>query len=683
MTPPTTSRPWRAWLWALALVAAAACRSPGAVVDDPLVTFEGTDALERETLLGLAAENLEDFRRRDGGKSAVDDAAFRLEIHYRDLGFPFALVDYRIEGEGPEAEVVFSVEEGPRVELAELELVGGEALDRDRLRALTESEAGGPGAPYSRAALENAVDALLADARAAGYRDAEVELVRDEVDRDAGRASVTVEVREGPRYQLRDVTLIGDEDLPHRRLMELVAGELGTPYTPRLAATVLSRLEQGLRERGYPDALAEIEALDTESGPAGSEVTLVVALLPGELVRISEVRFEGEVETRSGFLRELLEVRAGRLFDAKAVRESFDNLYGSGLFQSVRWRLEPEVGSERDLVWELEELPSLEVWIEPGYGSYDGLRARAGLRERNVLGSGRTLRAEGTLSAKTLRGEVGLTDPRFLSTELILDISVEGLRREEPSFEYAERAFETSLARVWSERFSSAVQYRFQRSDLLDDDIALTLLQDVVDEFDVASLRLSSLFDSRDNYLAATSGLRLEASAEWADRVLGSELDFLRFDGGATQMASLGEGTVLALHLGAGVIVPLNATDEIPLQERYFNGGESSVRSFAESELGPKDADGDPLGGEAFSLGSIELRQRLPRNFELALFADSGNVTPSAADFTDFANLRHAVGIGLRYQLPVGPLRLDFGVNPDPEDDEDEYTLHFAIGSAH
>jgi outer membrane protein assembly factor BamA len=137
---------------------------------------------------------------------------------------------------------------------------------------------------------------------------------------------------------------------------------------------------------------------------------------------------------------------------------------------------------------------------------------------------------------------------------------------------------------------------------------------------------------------------------------------------------------VFGVSFRTGVIVPVGDSDAIPLQERYFNGGENTVRSFKEDQLGPQDADGDPIGGEAYTVISAELRHTLGGRLGAAFFFDLGNVQEDASDYFHFDNGGAAVGAGLRYLLPVGPVRLDVGVNPDPGDDDDTWVAHLSVG---
>src|SRR5205823_344593 len=114
--------------------------------------------------------------------------------------------------------------------------------------------------------------------------------------------------------------------------------------------------------------------------------------------------------------------------------------------------------------------------------------------------------------------------------------------------------------------------------------------------------------------------------------------------------------------------------------ERFFNGGSRSVRSFAERELGPKDISGYPIGGETFTTLNIEYIFPLVGDLNMAIFADAGSVGRHVDDGA--GRLRYGIGGGLRYKLPVGPLRLDYGVNPSPAEGEAMGAFHFSFGFA-
>jgi outer membrane protein assembly factor BamA len=136
---------------------------------------------------------------------------------------------------------------------------------------------------------------------------------------------------------------------------------------------------------------------------------------------------------------------------------------------------------------------------------------------------------------------------------------------------------------------------------------------------------------------------------------------------------------MVAFGARVGVINGLNGT-AIPIDERFFNGGSTTVRSFGERDLGAH-VGGDPIGGEFFSVYNIEYTFPIFGELQGAVFVDAGNLLPSSSD-AGFGDMRYAVGVGLRYKLPIGPLRLDYGVNPSPRDYEDFGAFHFSFGFA-
>src|SRR5437899_663588 len=135
----------------------------------------------------------------------------------------------------------------------------------------------------------------------------------------------------------------------------------------------------------------------------------------------------------------------------------------------------------------------------------------------------------------------------------------------------------------------------------------------------------------------------------------------------------------------AGLVRPLKESTSdisaIPIDERFFNGGSTTVRSFGERDLGPHDHRGHPLGGEFYTIFNVEYTFPLYGELQGAVFVDAGNLLPDA-DNPGFNDMRYGIGAGLRYKLPIGPIRLDYGVNPDPHEHEDFGAFHFSFGFA-
>ena len=146
------------------------------------------------------------------------------------------------------------------------------------------------------------------------------------------------------------------------------------------------------------------------------------------------------------------------------------------------------------------------------------------------------------------------------------------------------------------------------------------------------------------------------------------------------------ERSLLAFGARSGVVYPLKtggtgAVLAIPIDERFFSGGSTTVRSFDERKLGPQDGNGNPIGGEFFTTFNVEYTFPLYGELLGAVFVDAGNLLPDARS-PGLNDLRYGVGAGLRYNLPIGPIRLDYGVNPNPRADEAFGAFHFSFGFA-
>jgi outer membrane protein insertion porin family len=707
---------------ALALMAAA-CRSqepsveapPGPLEDAVSIetAFEGRASFSSSRLEEVIAPDLEDLGGRASLRAAVDDAAFSLEAFYREQGFPACLVSYEtdppVDGK---VRARLLIQEGPRVAIDELRFHGTRELEpaelerfvlpRRRWRFLPR-----PKHWFIASQLQSSLEAIEAYYRSRGFLDAHVTLVAP--DPHAGpwteRVSVHLAVDEGPRYRMRSIQLSGgiaavDERFPRKDL-------LGEPVHPRIANELRGRLAELYARAGHPDASIEAEgALDHAAGA----MDLTLAIDPGPLVEIGAIEIEGAPRTRKRRILKSLTLREGELYDVDEERESFRNLYRLGVFSSVGLDLEPMEGAggaggdaageggeegesrtdveppgageaeQRTLKVRLQEAPAREFYVEPGYGSYERFRALVGWRERNLFGGARTLAVEGLVSELAQRATIDLTDPRLVDSDTMGILSLFGGQREEPSFESSEAGVTTTLVRELREHLRLAFAYQYRYSGVEADDLSDPEVQELLDDVSLSSFAITPTWDTRDNVFFPLTGSLARAGLEWGDSVIGSELDFLRGRWALAHFVTLDESSVLGLSWRGGVIAPIHTSDSIPIQERFFNGGENTVRSYKEDELGPKDSNGKPIGGEGYNVFTVELRERLVGRLELGLFYDVGNVVAEVEDYFDFEDLGSAIGLGLRYALPVGPVRLDAGWNPDPEEDEDDYAIHLSVG---
>ncbi|UCG11841.1 MAG: outer membrane protein assembly factor BamA [Deltaproteobacteria bacterium] len=665
--------------------------------------FRGNEALSEMTLRKGAVDELKSFDQQGRRRSDVDDAAFQMEITYRKAGYAFATVDYQIEQVEGETLVTFIIDEGPRVILKKIEITGNAAFKAEELLRFFEGEKSDFFAQGKLLFIKSNIQSASAQIRdfyvIQGYRDVLVAEPRVSFSDDQTEATVTMNIEEGIRYTLHDIYFLGDVIADAKDSMDNLRQELaGKPYLPRRKQTLRSRLTEIYGNLGYPKAAVEIRE---KQGDEAGMVVLAAEINPGPRVTISEILIQGNEKTRATFIRSRLLLQPGDRFDLELQKESFRKLYQTGLFTKVDLRLEDREGTDAwPLVVAVEEARSKELYFEPGWGSYERLRLKAGFREKNLFGTGRIFGLDATVSFKAQSLVASLSDPWFLNTDITADLPVYYNRREEPSFTRTDLGASVLFSKKLTDHLSATGGYGFRITDVSDVD-PIIATGDAPSDYDYASVKAQMNYDTRNDLFFPTRGQRSFISAEYADTFLGSEITLMRLTGGMRFFLPLARYTVLGARYRTGLIIPGPDDFTLPIAERFFNGGENTVRSFDQSELGPKDVLGNPVGGLAFNVLNLELRQRLIGNLIGTLFLDYGNVSPNQTrlerglppyesrseilsdTFSQyFKDFRPGVGFGLQYLLPVGPVRVDVAFNPDRRMDEDSYVIHFSVGTA-
>ena len=648
------------------------------------IVFRGNASISRGDLLDAIAPDLEGYEKSAWKKSLVDDAAYDLERYYNTRGFPFSNVQYEhTEPEGQKPRAEFTIVEGPRTRLESVTFRGNTAIAADALSKPFEYEGvtlfGSKRPWYVEDRVQTGADEVARLYYEKGYLDVAVSKPEVAFEADRKQARVTIEIREGIQHRLAAVKLEGELVLDAAELEKAYTGYVGRPYVEHLAVEIQGRVEEYFSNRGYPDV--DVKRVRRDTQPDGG-IALTYHVAPGQKVRVGEVHVHGNDRTRTKFIENRLDLHAGDEYDRAKEHESFRKLYRSGLFESVHLGLAPGGGEQRDLDVTVKEAPSLETYVEPGYGSYERLRLSAGVREKNLFGTGRILQFDGVVGAYAQNGKLSLIDPWFLSEELTANYSVFGGHRVEPSFDSEEVGTGVTLTYDLSSKLQLTGGYSFRYSASSNVDIVGFLANGAIDNVDISSFTFGITHDTRDVVFNPKQGQLTKLSCEIADEAIGSQLSFVRVNGTEAGFFRVTPSTVLAASFRTGIIIPIDNTTAIPIQERYFNGGENTVRSFLEDQLGPKDINGAPTGGEAYSVFSFEVRQRLSGPFQGALFWDVGNVVFDHSDYFRFPDLRMGVGAGLRYELPVGPIRLDGAINPNPQDGEAGGAVHFSVGMA-
>jgi outer membrane protein assembly complex protein YaeT len=641
-----------------------------------IVGLQGNATLTEDELRKAIAGQIQEIVASGLTAPRADDAAYYLGAHYRRSGFARADVTYRIAGK----QLTLIIREGPRSLLSSVQFVGNAAFPDAQLAdyligaPLTALAEKPEQFPYNAGSLSAGADRVRDFYVSEGYLDATVDASQVTMSAGETRAAATVRIVEGRRYTFGAVRFVEPRGLFSSDEMQSALGETATgAYSGGKVVAMQRNLQSHLRSRGYFEAEVKVEA--DPARHAGGAVPLTFRIATGGLYRFGHVRVRNEGgRLEEDFLPKRFEHLQGETYDPEKLDETFREMLRTSLFNNLRISTSARGGQFVDLDLLAEEAPAKEVGFTLGFGSYDGATVGVRLGDRNLFGHGRPLTFAADWSQRGLNGELLYVNPWLFDTRFALRSRLYSALREEEGYSKSALGLRFDLGRRVAANLEVAAFAALEKvavSDATIDPLELGLT-----DYLLTDVGLTLTYDRRDDPLGPTRGFIAGAALDFG--MLDGEPAFLRGTVRFSYYLPLPGRTLLALGARAGAISPI--VDVIPIDVRFFNGGANSVRSFAERDLGPKDAQGNPLGGEFYTVFNAELVFPLWKALQGAVFVDAGNLTNF--DEAGLNDLRYGIGAGLRYKLPVGPLRLDYGVNPSPRADEERGAFHFSFGFA-
>ena len=627
-----------------------------------------------------------------------------IEEMYAEKGYRFAAAQYAVEEIGPnEKKVVFNVDEGNRVRISDIDFEGNRVYSSLRLRlAMKKTKQSGlitriaKKDIYDPARLQEDLDKLRDLYRASGYKNAVIGDPKIEVDPQR-RLSITVPIEEGERWKLGQVTIEGNQILSDQLLMRVFPQEAGGWLRSKAIDDAVKKIADAYHDTGYIFAGVEPELVERE----GHVTDVIVHVQEGDQFKVGRIEFEGNDQTNDKVLRRELRLYEGGLMSLTALRNSVLKVNQLGYFKlNEEDPVEVETDTETktvDLLFQGDEADRTQLQFGGGWSEQDGVFGQFGISTKNFLGRGEQLGVSYQTGDRSNSLSLSYSVPWFLDRPQSLGFSVYnqayeyGVVTDSNYYSRDSQGAVLTYGRNFRLFQSASLSYQRSRYDdhynvLLDDGTLLT----VPALIDNSSLRPMYVYDSRDNPFEPNRGKKLSLSMEYAGGFLGGDNQFLRPEAAFSLFQPV-NGTpvrsVLAFNAKGGWIEGRS----IPALERYFLGGENSIRGhksrsiyLRDSEGNPRrDADGAVLGGDSFVHFNLEYHFLLGGPFRLLLFTDAGNVFGEGQPF-DLSNLRTTAGVELRVLLPVfgAPLRFIYARNLDPRPQDDFEDFKFSIGTS-
>jgi outer membrane protein insertion porin family len=678
----------------------------------------------------------------------LEDAARALADYFRAQGYREADVTYgRSPGEN-ELAIVFHVTRGPLYRVGRLEISGNANLPLTTIGPLVRAR---QGEPFVESQLDTDIGAIVNAYRRAGFPDVKVRsAVIPEPGTAPVAAVVRLTIEEGPRVVFGAIQISGNSTLSEAQLRQGVRATPGEPFfQPQLAldrdGMLLKYLNLGYRR-------ADIE-VHVDFSPDRSRADVRFDVREGQQVFVDHVLVVGNERTKTETVRREILLHPGDPLGFDNVAETQRRISALGLFRRVRiTEIDHGLAGSRDVLVTVEEAPSTTLGYGGGVEVTRRLirtsttavpserfefapRGFVEIGRRNLFGRNQSVNLFTRISLRTRADSVVTNDgvqpatdfneyrvlatyrqPRIFGTT---DFVASGFLEQgtRTSFDFNRRGARAELARRLRPHWSLSARYSLERTEVFNETFAAEdqlLIDRLFPQVRLSTVSSSLIRDTRDDPLGPTHGTLMGLDTEVAGRSIGSEVGFAKsFVQGFSYRRLPGRrGIVLAtgarLGLAAGfarevpavdddgdpVLGPggnplLVPVDDLPASERFFAGGDTTVRGFGLDQLGTPetlDANGFPLGGNAVLVLNAELRIPVWRDVGVVTFLDGGNVFRRVPDF-DLSELRGAAGFGLRYRSPIGPLRLDLGFKLDrrllPNGEQERPTaFYISLGQA-
>ncbi|MGC2656552.1 MAG: BamA/TamA family outer membrane protein, partial [Bryobacteraceae bacterium] len=479
-----------------------------------------------------------------------------------------------------------------------------------------------------------------------------------------------------------------------RALREMLTSTAGQPYSDTNVAADRDNLLNYFYNDGYPNAAFEYY-VDPASKP--NQVDLRYVLRPGERKYVRGLIVTGLDVTRPSLVYDRIKLKAGEPLSLAKNTESQRNLYDLGIFARVNTALQDPDGDEESkyVLYDLDEARHYSfnfgvgaqiARIGGGVTTLDNPAGTTGFAPRvsfgisrlDFLGLGQTVGVQTSISTIEQRASITYFIPGFLSKPN-LSLTFTGLYDDSNdirTFSANRREGSAQLGQRLNKAYTLQYRLVFRRvtqSNLKIDPLLVPLLS----QPELVGLgEFSFIQDKRDDPTDAHHGIYTTVDLSYAPGFLASQTHFGRGLIRNSTYYQLRRDLVLARSTQFGLIDRTGGRPAIPLAERFYSGGSTSIRAFPDFQAGPRDLlTGFPIGGNLLLTNSVELRFPLVgTNLGGVLFEDFGNVYQSASQFSfrfrqenlqDFNYTVQAAGIGIRYRTPIGPVRLDFSFSPD------------------
>lgn len=605
----------------------------------------------------------------------LEEARQKIIEVYQGRGFTNVSVEFRIdpidEKRGT-ARVVFTVNEGVKGAVSQVRFEGNAHLSQKVLRKQMKTRGQtlihfmDKSGRLDEVQLEQDLDKIREYYQDHGFIDVEVKDVRKDRT-EKGPMIITIVISEGPQYHVRKLTIAGYQNTTEAKIRVLLKMKEGSVYSPKQLRDDAKAVADAYGSGGYVDLV-----ITPEGTPAGAGLIDVhYNIEEGVRSFVNRVNIEGNTRTKDKVIRREVLVAPGDVFNTVRVDVTKKRLENLGYFAKVEtYPEDTDIPGRKDLTILVQEKRTGSLSFGGGFSTVDKLVGFAELTQGNFdlfnwpsfTGGGQKFRLRLQYGTERKDFILTLTEPYFLDRRLALTGQAFYTEANYLSADYDQRnyGFMFEMRKPINTYMYGTVGYTLQVVDIFN--VAASSPEFILSQsgsFTESKVFSSLVFDSRDNPLLSRRGQRITFSPFISGGFLGGDVQVYALDLEGSQYFHLPWDTILLLNGEIATVSQWGSGNEVPIFERLFLGGSNNLRGFPFREVGPQQ-NGEPVGGQSMARATLEWTFPIIEKARGAVFYDTGFVNTSAWSF-GFNHMASDVGIGLRLDLPIGPLRLDYG----------------------
>lgn len=580
--------------------------------------------------------------------------------------------------------LTFQVTEGDKAVIKTITITGNKALSAKMIKKAMKTKERGffsfltNSGIYNKEEMEIDIERIKELYHSKGYISASVSEPEVTFNPDKTKIYIKISVSEGSQYKVGEFGIKGNTVFSSPEIVKSLETAPGKIFNKTALREDIDKILALYSEKGY--ARADVDPLINVDNE-GKAANITLSIIEGDIYRVGKIEITGNTKTRDKVIRREVRLDEGDTFNSKLLNRSYQRINNLDYFETASITSAPRPEEKLiDLNINVKEKLTGMMSIGGGYSSIDKFMFMGEVTQRNLFGKGLYLSLRANLSSIRTNYNLSLNDPWFMDKPISATFNVYNEAFQYPDYDKKANGLSIGFGKELSEYVRGNINYTLEDVEITDiAEDASSLIKSQEGKKLTSSVSPSVSIDTRDNYLDPTTGSRNALHTTFAG--IGGDNYFAKGVIDSSWYFPVIRGITFNIRGRFGYASGFSGK-ELPLYERFYVGGINTVRGLGFGEAGPRDEQGEIIGGDRELIFNTEFIFPIEKEIRLkgVIFFDAGRAFDDDEPIS-FGDLRPTVGAGFRWMSPFGPIRLEWGYNLDRQFDEGSNKIEFSMGS--